>query len=185
MTEQLRVLAILGSLRQGSYNAAVLRQLPKLAPAGMTIEPVGLADIPLYNDDVRQQGYPAPVAQLRSAVAAADGVLFVTPEYNYSMPGVLKNAIDWVSRPPDQPLDGKPVAIITASPGLMGGSRAQYHWRQSMVFLNAFPLNKPEVMIPQITNKLNEQGELIDQTTRDLITAQLAAFAGWIRRMAR
>ncbi len=185
MTDQLRILAILGSLRRESYNASVLRQLPALAPAAMTIESVGLAEIPPYDDDVRQQqGYPAAVKELRTAIAAADGVLFVTPEYNYSVPGVLKNAIDWASRPPEQPFDGKPVAIITASPGLLGGSRAQYHLRQSLVFLNAFPLNKPEVMITQVAGKLNEQGELTDQSTRDLLTTQLTAFAAWIRRLA-
>ena len=186
MTDQLRVLAILGSLRRASYNAAVLRQLPALAPAGMAIESIGLAEIPPYDDDVRQQqGYPTAVEELRAAVAAADGVLFVTPEYNYSVPGVLKNAIDWASRPPEQPFDGKPVAIITASPGLLGGARAQYHLRQSLVFLNALPLNKPEVMITQVAGKLNDQGELTDQSTRDLLTTQLGAFAAWIHRLAR
>ena len=124
--DALRVLGVSGSLRRGSFNTAALRTAQELAPEGMTIEIADISEIPPYNDDVRQeQGYPPPVERLRAEIAAADALLFVTPEYNYSVPGVLKNAIDWASRPPNQPLDGKPVAIMGASPSLLGTARAQ------------------------------------------------------------
>src|SRR6185437_5600598 len=136
---QLKVLGLCGSLRRGSFNRMALKAAAELVPAGMSLDIYdGLADIPPYNDDVREKGYPAPVQALRDRIAAADAVLFVTPEYNYSVPGVLKNAIDWASRPPAQPFDGKPVAIMGASMGLFGTARAQYHLRQTCVFINAF-----------------------------------------------
>src|SRR5690606_14643975 len=141
----IHVLGISGSLRQHSYNTAALRAAMALAPAGMRIEAADIATIPLYNEDVRDQGWPAPVERLREQVRAADALLFVTPEYNYSVPGVLKNAIDWVSRPPEQPFAGKPAAVMGASPGRLGTARAQYHLRQSMVFLDVRLLNRPEV----------------------------------------
>ncbi len=120
-----RILGIAGSLRRGSFNAATLRVAQELAPAGMTIEHFDIAPIPLYNEDVRQQGFPPPVEDLRARIKAADGLLIVTPEYNYSIPGVLKNAIDWASRPPEQPFDGKPIGIMGASGGALGTARAQ------------------------------------------------------------
>lgn len=179
----IHVLGIAGSLRQQSYNRATLRAARDLAPDGMAIDDFDLATIPLYNEDVRAQGYPPPVAALRDRIKAADGVLIVTPEYNYSMPGVLKNAIDWASRPPDQPFDGKPVALMGASMGAMGSSRAQYHLRQSCVFLNALVMNQPEVMIPTAQHKFDAAGTLTDQVTRDFIAAHLVAFLAWIRRL--
>ena len=180
----LRVLGISGSLRRGSFNTAALRAAQELAPEGMTIEIADISEIPPYNDDVRQeQGYPPAVERLRARIAAADALLFVTPEYNYSVPGVLKNAIDWASRPPNQPFDGKPVAIMGASPSLLGTARAQYHLRQILVFLNAFPINKPEVFITQAAQKFDENGKLTDQTARDLIGQLLVALAAWTRRL--
>src|SRR3954462_15257304 len=158
----MKVIGLSGSLRRGSFHTAALRAAQEVAPEGMTIETGEIGDLPLYNDDVRAAGYPPPVERLRSQLAAADPVLFVTPEYNYSVPGVLKNAIDWASRPPNQPFDGKPVAIMGASGGLFGTARAQYHLRQMMVFLNAFPLNKPEVMIGQAQHRFDENGKLTD-----------------------
>jgi chromate reductase len=143
-----QVLGIAGSLRRGSFNAALLRLAQELAPAGMTIETFDIAPIPLYNEDVRQQGFPAPVEDLRARIKATDGLLIATPEYNYSIPGVLKNAIDWASRPPDQPFDGKPIGVMGASAGAMGGGRGQYHLRQCFIFLNGLVMNRPEVMIP-------------------------------------
>ena len=116
--ERYGYLGIAGSLRRGSFNAATLRTAQELAPAGMTIERFDIAPIPLYNEDVRQQGFPAPVEDLRARIKAADGLLIVTPEYNYSIPGVLKNAIDWASRPPEQPFDGKPIGVMGASAGV-------------------------------------------------------------------
>ena len=118
---------------------------------------------------MRQQGFPAPVEDLRARIKAADGLLIVTPEYNYSIPGVLKNAIDWASRPPEQPFDGKPIGLMGASVGTHGTSRAQYHLRQCFVFLNGLVMNRPEVMIPQAQNKFDAEGKLTDQATRDFI----------------
>ncbi len=178
-----RILGIAGSLRQASLNAATLRAAQALAPDGMQIETFDIAPIPLYNEDVRQQGFPPPVEALRARIKAADGLLFVTPEYNYSIPGVLKNAIDWASRPPEQPFDGKPIGIMGASPGAMGTSRAQYHLRQCFVFLNGLVMNRPEVMIPGAMAKFDANGALTDQPTRDFITAHLAAFKAWVLRM--
>jgi chromate reductase, NAD(P)H dehydrogenase (quinone) len=179
----LRILGISGSLRRGSYNSAALRAAQALAPQGMSIDIFDLASIPLYNEDVKQQGFPAPVEDLRRRVKEADGVLLVTPEYNYSIPGVLKNAIDWVSRPPDQPFDGKPIAIMGASPSTFGSARAQYHLRQCFVFMNGLLLNRPEVMITQAQNKFDAEGKLIDQPTREIIGTLLTSFAAWVRRM--
>lgn len=178
-----RILGIAGSLRRGSFNAALLRLVPELAPPGMTVESFDIAPIPLYNEDVRQQGFPAPVEDLRARIKAADGLLIVSPEYNYSIPGVLKNAIDWASRPPEQPFDGKPIGIMGASAGALGGGRAQYHLRQCFVFLNGLVMNRPEVMIPAAHTKFDADGKLPDQATRDFITAHLAAFKAWVLRM--
>jgi chromate reductase len=179
----IHVLGISGSLRRGSYNSAALRTARELAPADMRIEIGDISQIPLYNEDVKQQGFPPPVEELRRKVREADGLLIVTPEYNYSIPGVLKNAIDWVSRPPDQPFDGKPIAIMGASPGMLGTGRAQYHLRQCFVFLNGYVLNRPEVLISQAHTKFDAEGKLTDQPTRDFIAALLASFQAWIRRM--
>jgi len=181
----LNVITICGSLRKASYNAMVQRSLPALAPAGMTITvspPIG--DLPLYNADVQANGFPAAVNTLADAIRAADGVIFNTPEYNYSMPGVLKNAIDWVSRLPNQPFANKPVAIQSASQGLLGGARAQYHLRQSLIFLDAFTFNRPEIFIGSAKGKFDEaKGELTDQAARDLIKQQLEGFAKFIARV--
>jgi len=181
----LHFVTLLGSLRKGSYNGAVVRALPGLAPDGVTIEPLGsIGDFPLYDADIQAGGFPAPVLAMGEAIAKADGVIIVTPEYNYSMPGGLKNALDWLSRLPTPPFTGKPVAIQTGSPGLIGGARAQYHLRQSLVFLDAIVLNKPEVMISQIMTKVDgTTGELTDETTRAFIGTQLKAFAGFVRRV--
>ncbi|MGA3400663.1 MAG: NADPH-dependent FMN reductase [Acetobacteraceae bacterium] len=177
------ILGIAGSLRQGSFNRATLRAAQELAPEGMRIDSFDIAPIPLYNEDVRQQGFPPPVEDFRARIKAADGLLFVTPEYNYSIPGVLKNAIDWASRPPEQPFDGKPVGIMGASGGGFGTARAQYHLRQCFVFLNGMVMNRPEVMVPAAQNKFDAGGKLTDQPTRDFIAAHLAAFKAWVLRM--
>ncbi len=179
----LRILGISGSLRRGSYNSAALRAARELAPQDMSIDIFDIAPIPLYNEDVKQQAFPAPVEELRRRVKEADGVLLVTPEYNYSIPGVLKNTIDWVSRPPEPPFDGKPIAIMGASPSTFGTARAQYHLRQCFVFMNGFVLNRPEVMITQAQNKFDAEGKLTDQPTRDIISTLLTSFAAWVRRI--
>ncbi|MFC4169261.1 NADPH-dependent FMN reductase [Teichococcus aestuarii] len=180
MTRPLSVVTLCGSLRAGSYNAALQRTLPELAPEGMTLAALeGLGDIPLYNSDVQAQGFPAAVTAMGEAIAAADGIIIVTPEYNYSIPGVLKNGIDWLSRLPDTPFAGKPMAIQSASMSVLGGVRAQYHLRQVAVFLDARVLNKPEVMVASVQQRVQD-GRLTDEGTREVIRKQLAAFAAFI-----
>ena len=149
MADKVNVISITGSLRKGSFNAALARQLPKWQPAGMTITPApDWRDLPVYNaDDQNSTGFPATATKLADAIRAADGVLFVTPEYNYGIPGGLKNAIDWVSRMKDQPFKDKPVALQSAAGGILGGSRMQYHLRQSLLSIDASLFGKPEVII--------------------------------------
>ena len=174
MPDTLNVVTLVGSLRRASYNAAIARALPGLAPEGMTIAPLGsIGDLPLYNADIQAQGFPAPVTAMAEAIRAADGLIFVTPEYNYSVPGVLKNAIDWASRPPSQPFDGKPVAIMGASGGPLGTARGPYALRKILVYMNTFTGNKPEVFIGMAQTKLNAQGELNDEATKKFIGALL------------
>jgi chromate reductase len=184
----LNVLSICGSLRKGSFNAMVQRALPSLAPEGMSIKPaVPFSDFPLYNADIQNStGFPASVNALADAIRTADGVVFCTPEYNFGIPGGLKNAIDWVSRLPNQPFAGKPVALQSASPGPLGGGRVQYDMRRAMVFLDAFTLNKPEIFIGNCASKLDEKtGEIKDEATRGFIRQQLAAFTALIAQMGR
>jgi chromate reductase, NAD(P)H dehydrogenase (quinone) len=175
------VLGICGSLRRGSYNMAALRTAIQLKPPGMTIEIADISQIPPYNEDVRVQGFPPPVETLRWQIGGADALLFATPEYNYSMSGVLKNAIDWASRPPDQPFAGKPAAIIGAAAGMAGTARAQYDLRRSCVFLDMHPLNKPEVFIGQAHSKFDAEGNLHDEAGRGFIRDLLIALAEWTR----
>jgi chromate reductase, NAD(P)H dehydrogenase (quinone) len=182
----INVLALGGSLRRGSFNGILVDTLPSLAPDGMTITkapPIG--GMPLYNFDLQQeQGFPADVTALAEAIRAADGVIIVTPEYNYSVPGVLKNAIDWVSRVPNQPFANKPIALQSAAIGILGGARAQYHLRQVMVFLDALVFNKPEVFVTMAKSKFDEETRaLTDEPTRDVIKQQLAAFSGFIAKV--
>jgi chromate reductase len=186
MADQLNVLVICGSLRKGSYNAALTRAVPALAPPEMkliTAPPIGT--FPLYNADVQDSsGFPGPVEDLAAAIRDANAVLFVTPEYNWSMPGVLKNAIDWVSRMKDQPFEGKPVAIQSASQGPLGGARMQYHWRMSMTFLKAYIFGTPEIFVGSAASKFDKNTlELTDQPTKDIVRQQLAAFAKFIVKM--
>ncbi|HTC11033.1 MAG TPA: NAD(P)H-dependent oxidoreductase [Acetobacteraceae bacterium] len=177
------ILGIAGSLRKGSFNSAALRAAQELAPAGMTIEIFDIGTIPLYNEDVKAQGFPPAVADLRAKIKAADGLLLSTPEYNYSTSGVLKNVIDWASRPPEHPFDGKPIALMGASAGALGTARAQYHLRHMFVFLNAHILNRPEVFIGAASTKFDAAGKLTDQATRDFVAAMLLAFDAWIKKL--
>jgi chromate reductase len=186
MADQLNVLVICGSLRKGSYNAALTRALPALAPPEMKlITAPTIGGFPLYNADVQDSsGFPAPAEELANAIRAADGLLFVTPEYNWSMPGVLKNAIDWVSRMKNQPFENKPVAIQSASQGPLGGARMQYHWRMSMTFLKAYIFGTPEIFVGSAAGKFDKNTlELTDQPTKDIVKQQLAAFAKFIVKM--
>ncbi|HME71074.1 MAG TPA: NADPH-dependent FMN reductase [Myxococcota bacterium] len=184
MSAVLSVLGICGSLRKGSYNGMLLREAQRLAPPDTSIEIADLSEIPLYNGDVEAQGLPSAVRALRVRVRAADALLFATPEYNYSIPGVLKNAIDWVSRPVDGelPFDGKPVALMGAGARL-GTARAQYHLRQVCVYTNMLPVNKPEVMVANAWEQFDKDGGLRDEKTRQLVTQLLASLAAWTRRL--
>jgi chromate reductase, NAD(P)H dehydrogenase (quinone) len=179
------VLGFCGSLRTGSYNRAALRTAIELKPPGMTIDTAEIGTIPLYNEDVRAQGFPPPVELLRRQIKEADALLFVTPEYNYSIPGVLKNAIDWASRPPDQPFAGKPVAIMGAGAGMAGTARAQYDLRRCCVFLDMHPINKPEVLIGQAQTKFDASGRFTDEAGRSFIRDLLVALAAWTQQIGR
>jgi chromate reductase len=169
MNRHTRILGISGSLRRESYNTAALRAAVGLAPEGATIETFALDGIPLFNQD-EERNPSARVVELKERVREADALLFVTPEYNYSVPGVLKNAIDCASRPyGDNVWDGKPAAIMGASIGAIGTARAQYHLRQMFVFLNVFPVNRPEVMISNAPQRFDAEGNLTDETTKEFI----------------
>jgi len=181
----MNIIAICGSLRKGSYNRMLMQALPGFAPAGMTIKAApSFAEFPLYNADIQNStGFPSAVRTLADAIRGADGVVFCTPEYNFSIPGGLKNAIDWVSRLPDQPFAGKPIAIQSASPGPLGGGRVQYDMRRTMVFLDALTLNKPEIFVGGCASKIDDKtGEVKDETTRGLLKQQLEAFAKFVAR---
>ncbi|MGH6895818.1 MAG: NADPH-dependent FMN reductase [Geminicoccaceae bacterium] len=182
MPEPIHVLGFAGSLRQRSFNRAVLQAAVELAPDAMTIETFDLAPIQPYNEDVKQRGFPPPEQEFRERIRAADALLIVTPEYNRGVPGVLKNAIDWASRPPDQPFDGKPTAILGASPGMIGTAVAQYDLRRCLGVLNALVMNTPSVMISQASDKFDQQGRLTDQATRDLTSHLLLALVDWTHR---
>jgi chromate reductase, NAD(P)H dehydrogenase (quinone) len=182
----LNVVSICGSLRKGSYNRMVMNALQGYAPEGMRVtEAPPFAAFPLYNADVQNSsGFPAPVQALAEAIRAADGVIFVSPEYNYSIPGALKNAIDWVSRMPNQPFAGKPIAIQSATGGALGGGRMQYDLRRCMIFLDAWTINKPEIFIGNCSQRIDEKTRQIkDEQTIGFIKQQLAAFAQFIVRI--
>jgi chromate reductase, NAD(P)H dehydrogenase (quinone) len=182
MAESVKILGLSGSLRKDSYNSAALRAAQQLVPAGAELEIFEkLREIPLFDQD--QEKSPAPaVADLKSRVRQADAILFVTPEYNYSIPGVLKNAIDCASRPyGDSAWKGKPVAVMGASVGMLGSARAQYHLRQCFVFLEMYPVNQPEVMISKAAERFDEHGNLKDPTSKELIQKLLAELVSWTR----
>lgn len=183
MNKPVRILGIAGSLRRASYNRGALRAATKLVPEGATIEVFELDGIPGFNQD-DEQNPPAKIVELKQRVREADAILFVTPEYNYSVPGVLKNAIDWASRPyGDNAWNGKPAAIMGASIGAIATARAQYHLRQMMVFLNMFPVNQTEVMIGNAAERFDAQGNLTDETTKDFIRRLLQDLVEWTRRL--
>ena len=183
-TEPLKIGTLVGSLRQGSYNAAIARALPALAPAGVTITALpSYRDFPLYDADVQAKGFPASVTALADAIRASHGLIIVSPEYNYSVPGVLKNAIDWLSRLPNQPFANKPIALQSASMGPLGGARVQYHLRQIFVFLDAQVFNRPEVFVGTAQSKIDASGAITDKGTSDFLAGQLKAFAEYVRRV--
>ena len=177
------ILGIPGSLRKASFNRHALVAAQALVPAGAALEIFELEGIPPFNQDQEKQP-PTRVTELKAKVRAADAILFATPEYNYSIPGVLKNAIDSASRPyGDNAWQGKPVAVMGASVGILGSARAQYHLRQCFVFLNMYPVNQPEVLIASAAQRFNERGELTDETSRELIRKLLAELVAWTKRL--
>jgi chromate reductase len=181
MDTPITVLGICGSLRKLSINRGLLRAAQQLAPEGVTVETFDLSGIPPYNQD-DEATPPAIVTEFKARIRTADAILFATPEYNYSIPGVLKNAIDWASRPyGDSAWAGKPAAIMGASPGTQGTSRAQYHLRQCFVFLDMHTVNRPEVMIPLAGQHCDAEGNLADEKSRQLIANLVAALAALAR----
>ena len=183
MNEQISILGFAGSLRRGSYNRALLRAALELVPNGAKLDVFKLDGIPPFNGDL-ESSPPETVKEFKRRIKAADALLIVTPEYNYSVPGVLKNAIDWASRPyGDNAFEGKPVAMMSASTGMLGGARAQYHLRQSFVFLNMYPVNKPEVFVSFAFQKFDDKGRLLDEKTKELIRELLDNLVAWAKRL--
>ncbi|HEY3122055.1 MAG TPA: NAD(P)H-dependent oxidoreductase [Vicinamibacteria bacterium] len=182
----LRVCGIAGSLRRDSFNRQLLRAAQELAPPGMEIVPFDLAGVPLYNGDVEAAGDPEAVTALKGAIREADALLIATPEYNFGVPGVLKNAIDWASRPPGKsPLNGKPAALMGATPGMGGTGRAQMSLRQSFVFTQTLVLVGPEVLVARAREKFDASGRLADEATRGFVRKLLEALADWTVRLRK
>jgi len=186
MDKPIFILGFAGSLRKDSYNKALLRAALKLVPNDAKLEIFDLEGIPPFNQDLEESSMPEKVKEFKAKIRAADAILIATPEYNYSMPGVLKNAIDWASRPyGDNSFEGKPVAIMSASPGALGGARAQYHLRQVLVSLNLHPLNRPEVIVALADEKADEKADLTDEKTREKIGQLLKSLVEWTKRLKR
>ena len=183
MADQFKIVTICGSLRKGSINAAVMATLPSLAPPELSFSVApSFADFPIYSTDIQAAGVPAGVNAFADAIRAADGVIIVSPEYNWSIPGGLKNAIDWLSRYKEVSFKDKPVCIQSAAPGLLGGSRMQYHLRMALQAIDAQLFGKPEVIVNMAASKFAD-GALKDQAAIDLIKQQLAAFGKFIERV--
>ena len=183
MSDSLKILGFAGSLRKDSYNRALLRASLELLPADAALEIFEIGEIPVFNSDL-ESSPPEAVKEFKQKIKAADAILVVTPEYNYSVPGVLKNAIDWASRPyGDNAFESKPVAIMSASTGMLGGARAQYHLRQSFIFLNMRPVNKPEVFVACAPQKFDANGKLIDEKTREVVKSLIISLVEWTRQL--
>lgn len=179
----MRLLGLVGSVRRGSFNRALLRAIAAHLPAGVALDDYPhLADLPLFDPDLAD--LPEPVVALKAAIAAADGLVVVTPEYNYSIPGFLKNALDWASRPPaTSPLRGKPCAIASTSIGMSGGMRAQYHLRQILVYTNTLVMAQPELIIPYSKQRFTADGEITDASTQELLTRYGLDVVAWVRKL--
>ncbi len=185
MEKIVHILGFAGSLRKSSFNRALLREALELVPEDARLEVFDLEGIPPFNQDLENQP-PEKVKEFKAKIRGADAILIATPEYNYSIPGVLKNAIDWASRPyGDNALEGKPVALMGASVGMLGTARAQYHLRQTFVFLNMHPLNRPEVMVPFVNDKINNDGKVTDPKTKEKIRELLESLIVWTRRWGK
>lgn len=185
-TAAVSAVAFAGSLRRASYNRALLEACRELAPADLALTIVTLDEVPLFNEDVEAAGDPSGVVALRDAIAGADGLLIATPEYNHGVPGVTKNAIDWLSRPPRRSvLDGKPVAILGVSPGMTGSARGQSQLRQAFEFTNSYCMPQPEVLVADARERFDAELRLVHERTRAHLAKFLVAFAVWIRRLGR
>jgi chromate reductase len=183
VNEQISILGFAGSLRERSYNRALLRAAVELVPNSAKLEVFELDAIPPFNGDL-ESSPPETVKEFKRKVKTANAILIVTPEYNYSVPGVLKNAIDWASRPyGDNAFQGKPVAMMSASTGMLGGARAQYHLRQSFVFLDMHPVNKPEVFVTFAPQKFDDKGKLTDEQTKELMGQLLDNLVAWAKKL--
>jgi chromate reductase len=182
MDKSVTILGFAGSLRKDSYNKALLHAAKKLVPKDAKLEIFDLEGIPPFNADLEGK-MPQRVKEFKAKIKAADAILIATPEYNYSIPGVLKNAIDWASRPyGDNSFEGKPVAMMSASTGMLGGARAQYHLRQAFVFLDMRPINRPEVIVPFASEKIDKKGQLIDKETEERIMKLMKSLVDWTRK---
>ena len=182
MDKKIHILGFAGSLRKQSYNRALLSAAHELVPENATLEIFDLEGIPPFNQDQENES-PEKVKDFKTRIRAADAILIVTPEYNYSIPGVLKNAIDWASRPyGDNAFEGKPVAVMGASIGMLGTARAQYDLRRSFIFLNMCPMNRPEVMVPFVQDKIDSNGRVKDEKTRQKIRELLEGLVSWAKR---
>ena len=180
----MNLVGLAGSLRSGSFNASLIRAAAAAAPEGTILESFdGLGGIPPYNEDDREKAFPGIVTVLAGRIRAADGLVIATPEYNYGVPGVLKNAIDWLSRTSDQPFRHKPIGILGASMGNLGGARAQYDLRRYFIFLDGLVMNRPEVFVGAAHRKFDENGDLTDAPTRDFLGEYMVAFAAWVHRV--
>ena len=185
MNKPVNILGFAGSLRKNSYNKALLRAAIELLPTDAKLEIFDLEGIPPFNQDFETQ-MPEKVKEFKAKIKAADAILIATPEYNYSIPGVLKNAIDWASRPyGDNSFEGKPVAIMSASIGMLGGARAQYHLRQTFVFLNMHPFNRPEVLVVFAKEKFDENGRLKDEMSKKFIKELLEGLVAWTKQLRK
>lgn len=179
----IKILGLVGSLRRASYNKALMRAAMTLKPEDAVIEVFDLEGIPPFNQD-REANPPEIVKKLKVTIREADALLIATPEYNYSVSGILKNAIDWASRPyGDNAFTGKPVAIMSASVGSLGGARAQYHLRQILLALDMYPLNRPEVMVPFAEKSIDAEGNVTNEKTRRLIRELLEELVRWTRKL--
>jgi chromate reductase, NAD(P)H dehydrogenase (quinone) len=183
MEKKVHIMGFAGSLRKNSFNRSILRAALEMVPEDGRLEIFDLEGIPPFNQDLESQP-PEKVKEFKAKIRTADAILIATPEYNYSIPGVLKNAIDWASRPfGDNAFEGKPVAVMGASPGMTGTARSQYHLRQTFVFLDMHPLNRPEVMVPFAHEKIDKEGKVTDPKTKEKIRELLESLVTWTRRL--
>jgi chromate reductase len=182
---KLDIVGLCGSLRAGSFNRMALEFAGTVMPEGMALDIADIRPVPPFDGDVLARGFPAEISVLRERIRRADAVLIATPEYNFSIPGVLKNALDWVSRGDDQPFAMKPVAIMSASPGPLGGARVQYDLRRVLLFMNAMVLAKPEIFIGAVNTKFDANRQCTDDSTRKLVSAQMHSLERWIQGVRR